>query len=776
MLLSRVAESLYWAGRYLERAEDTARIVREHTDADRRPADVVSPVTWEPLLAITGSREALRRAATTGPTRRRSCASSWPTRATRAASLRASSTARENLRTTPGGAAPRGVAGRSTTSTCTSPSHRHDGVGRRSRGRVPRARRRPSRQRIDGILSLDHEPRRGLRVPRASARSLERADMTTRVLGVRAAALMARPRDGGRRQHAEVQWMSVLRVALGAADVPPQHPRAGRTALRSCGSCSPIAPSPARSPPAWPGGRRAGGAAARRGGPPGRAGGRGRAQPGRPHRDRRQDPRRRHGRPAARRSPRCTASSPSPTSGSRRRADLAVSSMDPLLASALFGYPTSASRFDEAVDEAGVRPPGLAQPRGHAGPPGWGGGRAAPAAGRPADRGAGRQLPVPRRRRRRARRGGSTRSRSSSRPRTGSRWRRGSRSGPACSTPSSPTSTAIAGLLEGVVPPEAVLGSELVPVARPDQPAAAAAAPGRLRGRPRAHQRRRVAGAAGPDRRPVGRGLRPPQPHRPGPALPRRAPRPRRPPPQRVLLRPALRARRPGSGGPAGQPHGRPHVRPRPPQLLRALLPGRTARLQPGRRRRPDGPPRSGLAALARRPGAGRRAAPPDRRRRRRPPRARRRQRQGRARAAPRLPPRHHRAGQRARAPARPASWRCSRSSAGPARPCSASRSACPRWRRGGAATPTSAPRWWTASTRWCCTSPVRTASPARSSSTTWASAERDALLARLRATPSRFVAQEKVDFATTPMLRDGAVVPGHDRPAGCTPSSTAPR
>jgi uncharacterized circularly permuted ATP-grasp superfamily protein/uncharacterized alpha-E superfamily protein len=39
--------------------------------------------------------------------------------------------------------------------------------------------------------------------------------------------------------------------------------------------------------------------------------------------------------------------------------------------------------------------------------------------------------------------------------------------------------------------------------------------------------------------------------------------------------------------------------------------------------------------------------------------------------------------------------------------------------------------------------------------------AERTALLARLHASPTRFVAQEKVDFATTPMLRDGAVVPG---------------
>ena len=321
--------------------------------------------------------------------------------------------------------------------------------------------------------------------------------------------------------------------------------------------------------------------------------------------------------------------------------------MDPLLASALFGYPTSASRFDEAVDEAGVVRPvwrslvatlarlGGAEveqrrrqadrliaaqgasylyhddadveravaarprpPRPH--------GRGLGAAGR-GDRAAG--PPARRRPRRPLRRS----------PPAGGRRAAGGRA-----------------------------RLELVPVARPDQPAAAAAAPGRLRGRPRAHQRRRVAGAAGPDRRPVGRGLRPPQPHRPGPALPRRAPRPRRPPPQRVLLGAALRARRAGSGGPAGQPHGRPHVRPRPPQLLRALVPGRTARLQPGRGRRPDGPPRSGLAALARRPGAGRRAAPPDRRRRRRPPRARRRQRQGGARAAPRLPPRHRRAGQRA--------------------------------------------------------------------------------------------------------------------------------
>ncbi|MCB1940418.1 MAG: alpha-E domain-containing protein, partial [Rhodocyclaceae bacterium] len=32
VLLSRVAENAYWAGRYLERAESTARLVKTHTE------------------------------------------------------------------------------------------------------------------------------------------------------------------------------------------------------------------------------------------------------------------------------------------------------------------------------------------------------------------------------------------------------------------------------------------------------------------------------------------------------------------------------------------------------------------------------------------------------------------------------------------------------------------------------------------------------------------------------------------------------------------------
>src|SRR3984957_10315630 len=57
MLLSRVAEGVYWVGRYAERAEATARLVKVHTelflDLPRSAG-----VGWSPLLAVTGSSDA----------------------------------------------------------------------------------------------------------------------------------------------------------------------------------------------------------------------------------------------------------------------------------------------------------------------------------------------------------------------------------------------------------------------------------------------------------------------------------------------------------------------------------------------------------------------------------------------------------------------------------------------------------------------------------------------------------------------------------------------
>ena len=58
-MLSRAAERIYWAGRYLERAENTARIVQQHTQLLLDiPAE--AGVGWQELMAIFGVRERIR--------------------------------------------------------------------------------------------------------------------------------------------------------------------------------------------------------------------------------------------------------------------------------------------------------------------------------------------------------------------------------------------------------------------------------------------------------------------------------------------------------------------------------------------------------------------------------------------------------------------------------------------------------------------------------------------------------------------------------------------
>ena len=55
-MLSRVAEQLYWMARYIERAEDTARIINVNThlllDLPKGTA-----FGWESLIFIVGSKE-----------------------------------------------------------------------------------------------------------------------------------------------------------------------------------------------------------------------------------------------------------------------------------------------------------------------------------------------------------------------------------------------------------------------------------------------------------------------------------------------------------------------------------------------------------------------------------------------------------------------------------------------------------------------------------------------------------------------------------------------
>ena len=209
MLLSRVAENLYWAARYLERAEDTARIVNEHTNfLVDLPTTV--PLTWEPLLAITGTRtdfdENYPQADEASIVR-----FLVADRTNAGSILRSIESTRENMRTT------REVLPREVWQTVNDlylyvASHHLDGVAR-SGGPLPGGGGwgKPCGRRLSffcllGSTMSRDEAHEFVRLGRA----LERADMTTRVLDVRAGSLITPVSEEG-DPHDDVQWMSVLR-------------------------------------------------------------------------------------------------------------------------------------------------------------------------------------------------------------------------------------------------------------------------------------------------------------------------------------------------------------------------------------------------------------------------------------------------------------------------------------------------------------------------------------------------------------------------------------
>jgi uncharacterized alpha-E superfamily protein len=198
VLLARVAEELYWAARYLERAEDTARIVREHTNLIV-DFPTSTPLTWEPLIAVTGSSQLAERHSEV------SIVTALVSDLHHPASIASCiERARENLRTC------REVVPQEFWLTVNDlylyvSSHADEGVDRRSRARFL-TRVIAETQRavgiLGGVMSADHAYEM-LRL----GRTIERADMTTRVLDVRAVSLL----ETGEGQLADVQWGGVLR-------------------------------------------------------------------------------------------------------------------------------------------------------------------------------------------------------------------------------------------------------------------------------------------------------------------------------------------------------------------------------------------------------------------------------------------------------------------------------------------------------------------------------------------------------------------------------------
>lgn len=229
MLLSRVAEHLYWAARYMERAEDTARVIREHTHL---LVDLPTSVrlTWEPLLAVTASKSEFR---TRYPAADEDNIVTFllADRENPSSVLSCVVAARENLRTT------RDVLPRAAWQAVNdlylyATSHHTEAVDRRSRGRFLDTVIGEC-QRFAGIIA-GTMCRDEAYLLLTLGRNIERADMTSRVLDVRAVALLAQAAEPeGAAAHDEVQWAAVLRslAALQAYHRRRRGPSSGRSTV-----------------------------------------------------------------------------------------------------------------------------------------------------------------------------------------------------------------------------------------------------------------------------------------------------------------------------------------------------------------------------------------------------------------------------------------------------------------------------------------------------------------------------------------------------------------
>ena len=204
-LLSRNADRIYWAARYQERAEDLSRLVQSYGELiDDLPSEDESVSRWSPLLAVLGpsNGEMPLHAVTERDVVRRLVSDPEP-----AGSVAfCVSAARANLRTT------REVLPREAWRAVNDLSlfvseEAVRAEDRRFRDRVL-TRVIDDSRRLDGILTSSMTRDDAWEIWRLG-RYLERADMTTRVVGVRAAALMSH-REAG-LSYDEVHWMGVLR-------------------------------------------------------------------------------------------------------------------------------------------------------------------------------------------------------------------------------------------------------------------------------------------------------------------------------------------------------------------------------------------------------------------------------------------------------------------------------------------------------------------------------------------------------------------------------------
>jgi uncharacterized alpha-E superfamily protein len=204
MLLSRVAESVYWAGRYLERAEATARLVHVHTELflDLPKA---AGIGWAPLLALTGSGEAFRDRHQV--LSEEQVVDFLATGADHEGAIAASiARAHANLRVTQAILPIEAWEVLNELHLWVNQT-RHEAVDRRTRLAWTSQLIRQC-QLLSGLLegTMSHDDAYAFL---EIGRGLERADMTTRILDVQAGILLGQ--HNGVSAYADLTWMGVLR-------------------------------------------------------------------------------------------------------------------------------------------------------------------------------------------------------------------------------------------------------------------------------------------------------------------------------------------------------------------------------------------------------------------------------------------------------------------------------------------------------------------------------------------------------------------------------------
>lgn len=207
-MLSRVANSVYWLARYIERAENTARIVNVNANLVLDTPKGMSP-GWEPLIFITGIEDLYRKLHKDFD--ERSVVKFLIGNTANPSSILSSLLmARENARIV------RDVAQREVWEYVNDLHLYAKGnlqSGLSQRGRYDYLKRIiAGAQQITGMLAgtMSHDATYDfLRI----GRNLERADMSIRIIDVRSASLL--PHQAELTPFENIQWMSVLKSMSG---------------------------------------------------------------------------------------------------------------------------------------------------------------------------------------------------------------------------------------------------------------------------------------------------------------------------------------------------------------------------------------------------------------------------------------------------------------------------------------------------------------------------------------------------------------------------------